>query len=74
VNAPEFSSPETAARVADYLTDHPVASLRDVAEALDIGRNTVHNAVRRLRAEGRLTVERLGTGHRYPTRYQVVNR
>lgn len=67
----ELSSPETADRVHAYLQGQPVASIREIARALGVGRSTAARAVKRLTLDGRLSRERLGTGRGYPTRYSA---
>ncbi len=68
---PEVSSPETAALVLEHLRENPTASVRSIAAALGIGHTTAHRAVARLLADGSVRVVRMGTGHRYPSRYEI---
>ena len=72
VTAVEFSSPETAEAVLDYLRIHPNPSVRQIGVRVGIGRNTAARAVRRLLAEDRIRITRKGTGAGYPTAYEVL--
>lgn len=73
-----WSSPETAGRVLADLREHAdesgevAGSWQAIGERLDLGRNTVGNAIRRLVDTGQVEVARIGTGRDYPTRYRLV--
>lgn len=68
----EFSSPETAEAVLEYLRTHPNPSVRLIGARVGVGRNTAARAIKRLIAEGRIRVTRKGTGAGYPTAYEVL--
>lgn len=73
----EQSSPETAELVLEYLCDRAsnglvTASNRKIADDLEIGRTTAARAIARLLTDEKVIVDRLGTGHLYPTRYRLV--
>lgn len=73
----EPASPETAERVYRHLTNQANAggyvsvSIRDVADALSIGRSTACRALGNLLENQTVQVARKGTGHLYPTTYYV---
>ena len=69
----DVSSPETAEKVLDYIAVNETASVREVAAALGIGRNTALNGINRLLHEDRLLILRKGTGAGYPTTYAVTH-
>lgn len=66
------ASPETQSAVLAFLREHPTAGIRDIGAGIGRGRTTAHRAVAALVADGRVVVERAGTGAGYPTRYRVA--
>lgn len=73
-----WSSPERAHDVLAYLREHAneagevAASFPGIGDALHIGTTTAYRAVRRLLDNHAIEVVRMGSAHRYPTRYRLL--
>lgn len=72
----EPSSPEAAQRVLTILQDRAIGdiaamSVRQIGDALGIGRSTASRALHRLVSEGKISEHRRGTGDGYPSQWKL---
>jgi predicted ArsR family transcriptional regulator len=70
----EFSSPETAQKVYDYIRSGRSASIRSIGDALGISRSAADRAIYRLISEDRIIRTRQSGGRGYPCQYQATTK